>query len=249
MTRAAEATKVGWPPVLSVMDPTPVLASATEPQPSPSGESEHLARRRLWLAALHQLALADGHLAPEERRLLEDAVAQELPGTSLETLHHPGDGALRHRLGCGTPEAEQFLRSAVVVALADGTLGEAELTLLRHWSELLQVGQAVLADLHAEETVNDDPHATLARLRDWLDAQAPSDPAVARLLVKLIPAQCPFERDVMVLGRRIVHIPPMCRINPLYEQLMALRFRCLCLLAGETPPMTTGDLATGSVAG
>jgi tellurite resistance protein len=231
------------------MDATPVLTSVIDPQPSAAGDSEGLARRHLWLAALHQLALADGQFAPEERQLLEEALAQELPGESLEALHHPGDGALQHRLGIGTAEAEQFLRSAVVVALADGRLGEAELTLLRHWSELLQVGQAVLADLHAEEAAGSDADSTLERLRGWLDAQAPSDPAVARLLVKLIPAQCPFERDVMVLGRRIVHIPPMCQINPLYEQLMSLRFRCLCLLAGEEPPSPMENPPSRGVAG
>lgn len=217
------------------MDSPPGLTTPDEPQPETASDSEVLARRHLWLAALHQLALADGSFAPEERRLLEQALAQELPGESFEALHHPGDGAMLHRLGPGTPAAEQFLRSALVVALADGRLGEAELSLLRHWSELLQVGQAVVADLHGEDVHSDDHASTLDRLRGWLDAQAPSDPAVARLLVKLIPAQCPFERDVVVLGRKIVHIPPMCQINPVFEQLMALRFRCLCLLAGEEP--------------
>lgn len=236
---------MGMPPVVPGMDAT-TLTSLMDLQPSSDGDSEDLARRHLWLAALHQIALADGQFAPEERQLLEEALAQELPGESLEALHHPGDGALQHRLGMGTPEAEQFLRSAVVVALVDGRLGEAELILLRHWSELLQVGQAVLADLHVDEPAGGEVGSTLERLRGWLDAQAPSDPAVARLLVKLIPAQCPFERDVMVLGRRIVHIPPMCRINPLYEQLMALRFRCLCLLAGEEPPRTTEPLTSSS---
>lgn len=231
---------MGGPPVRSVMDPTPALTTAGDLQPETASDSELLARRHLWLAALHQLAMADGSFAPEERQLLEQALAQELPGESFEALHHPGDGAMLHRLGRGTATAEQFLRSAVVVALADGRLGEAELDLLRHWSELLQVGQAVLAELHAPQEAGSGPDSTLERLRGWLDAQAPSDPAVARLLVKLIPSQCPFERDVMVLGRKIVHIPPMCRINPLYEQLMALRFRCLCLLAGE-PQQTPGS--------
>ncbi|NJN23641.1 MAG: nitrogenase, partial [Acaryochloridaceae cyanobacterium RL_2_7] len=31
----------------------------------------------------------------------------------------------------------------------------------------------------------------------------------------------------------IVHIPPMCKINPLYEQLVGLRFRSLSFLADE----------------
>lgn len=222
------------------MDPPPGLSCASLSMPGPGSDGECPARRRLWLAALHQLALADGEFGPEERQLLEQAVAEELPGVCLQDLHHPGDGALLHRIGRGTPAAEQFLRSAVVVALADGRLGPAELSLLRHWSELLQVGQAVLAGLHQQQTPGEGADSALQRLRGWLDAQAPSDPAIARLLVKLIPAQCPFERDVTVLGHRIVHIPPMCRINPLYEQLMALRFRCLCLLAGE-PPSRAGE--------
>ena len=109
--------------------------------------------------------------------------------------------------------------------------------------------QAVVAELHEEQATHGDSDSTMERLRSWLDAQAPSDPAVARLLVKLIPAQCPFERDVVVLGRRLVHIPPMCRINPLYDQLMALRFRCLCLLAGEQPPITPGQPSRSVEAG
>ena len=46
-------------------------------------------------------------------------------------------------------------------------------------------------------------------------------------IVHLIPSQCPFERDIILFGRKLVHSPPMCTINPLYEQLVALRFRCL----------------------
>lgn len=33
-----------------------------------------------------------------------------------------------------------------------------------------------------------------------------------------------------LFGWKLVHIPPMCKINPLYDQLVALRFRCLCRL-------------------
>jgi len=35
---------------------------------------------------------------------------------------------------------------------------------------------------------------------------------------------------VKLFGWKLVHIPPMCKINPLYDQLVALRFRCLCRL-------------------
>jgi tellurite resistance protein len=75
------------------------------------------ARRRLWLAALHQLAMADGDFSAAEEKLLADQLARNLPGLGLDDLHHPGDEALVHRFGVGTPEAEEFLQSAVLVAL------------------------------------------------------------------------------------------------------------------------------------
>ncbi|WP_407658322.1 Mo-dependent nitrogenase C-terminal domain-containing protein [Lusitaniella coriacea] len=73
----------------------------------------------------------------------------------------------------------------------------------------------------------------LRPLRHWIDNLKVKDPQLARHLCYLIPAQCPFERDVKVLGRTLFHIPPMCKINPLYEELMMLRFRALCYLADE----------------
>jgi hypothetical protein len=216
---------------------SPGIADSGNPDPLLPSQPpvEHRSIHHLRLAALHQLALADGDFNPRERQLLENLLAEELPGESLDRLHHPGDGALLHRLGRGTAAAEEFLRSAMVMALADGRLGEPELALLHHWSDLLEVGRSVLSELRSDGD-GGESQSTLATLRSWLDGLSPADPALARLLVKLIPAQCPFERDVVVLGHRLLHIPPMCRINPLYEQLMALRFRCLCTLAGEVAP-------------
>lgn len=59
------------------------------------------------------------------------------------------------------------------------------------------------------------------------------DPDRAHRIVSLIPADCPFERDLKLFGRVIAHIPPMCKLNPLYEQLVMLRFRALCYLVDE----------------
>ena len=70
----------------------------------------------------------------------------------------------------------------------------------------------------------------LKPIRNWIDNMEIADRYRAHLLCKLIPAQCPFERDVVVLGRKVEHIPPMCKINPLYDQLVGLRFRSLCYL-------------------
>ncbi|MFN9645550.1 MAG: hypothetical protein ACK6BG_10645, partial [Cyanobacteriota bacterium] len=96
--------------------------------------SAALARRHLWLGALHHLALADGDFSAAEERALEDQLRQELPGTTWDELSLPGVEALIHRFGVATPLAEAFLRSAVVVALADGHLSPPEMALLRQWS-------------------------------------------------------------------------------------------------------------------
>jgi hypothetical protein len=69
--------------------------------------------------------------------------------------------------------------------------------------------------------------------RQWLDQVEVKNPELAHRLCQLIPAQCPFERDVKVFGRTLFHIPPMCKLNPLYEEVVALRFRALCYLADE----------------
>lgn len=55
----------------------------------------------------------------------------------------------------------------------------------------------------------------------------------ARLIVRLIPAQCPFAREIRAFGKVIVRIPASCKFNPLYEELIGLRFRALCFLADQ----------------
>jgi hypothetical protein len=49
----------------------------------------------------------------------------------------------------------------------------------------------------------------------------------------MIPTQCPFERDISLFGRTILSIPPLCKLNPLYEEVIGLRFRALCYLADD----------------
>jgi hypothetical protein len=71
----------------------------------------------------------------------------------------------------------------------------------------------------------------LNSIRHWLDSIEVHNPKVARLFCKIIPAQCPFERNVKLFSHVIFHIPPLCHLNPLYEQLVGLRFRSLSYLA------------------
>jgi hypothetical protein len=70
-------------------------------------------------------------------------------------------------------------------------------------------------------------------LRHWLDTIEVSNPSLARKLCQAIPAQCPFARTLKFRGRTLLAIPPLCKINPLYDELMALRFRAICYLADE----------------
>lgn len=73
----------------------------------------------------------------------------------------------------------------------------------------------------------------LLPIRNWIDGIEIKNPHQAKELCKLIPAQCPFERDIQLFGRTLFHIPPLCKLNPFYEQLVFLRFRALCFLADE----------------
>ncbi|NJL21485.1 MAG: nitrogenase [Leptolyngbyaceae cyanobacterium SM1_3_5] len=75
--------------------------------------------------------------------------------------------------------------------------------------------------------------APLKPLRQWLDNVKVSTPNQAHTICKRIPSQCPFERDVTLFGRTLFHIPPLCKLNPLYDELVGLRFRALCYLADE----------------
>ncbi|NJO42324.1 MAG: nitrogenase [Cyanobacteria bacterium CRU_2_1] len=73
----------------------------------------------------------------------------------------------------------------------------------------------------------------LQPIRQWLDDFEIRNAKTAHFIAKRIPAQCPFERDIKLFDRTVVHIPPLCKLNPLYEQFVGLRFRALCYLADE----------------
>ncbi|OKH19479.1 nitrogenase [Hydrococcus rivularis NIES-593] len=73
----------------------------------------------------------------------------------------------------------------------------------------------------------------LEALRYWLDTIEIQNRNLARFLCRVIPVQCPFERDLIFFGRKVAHIPPLCKLNPFYEQLVGLRFRAVCYLVEE----------------
>ncbi len=77
----------------------------------------------------------------------------------------------------------------------------------------------------------------LSSIRQWLSQRINRleirNAVMARLICRTIPTQCPFERDICLFGRFTVQIPPMCKLNPLYEEVVGLRFRALCYLADD----------------
>ncbi|MBH8575334.1 nitrogenase [Nostocaceae cyanobacterium CENA369] len=71
-------------------------------------------------------------------------------------------------------------------------------------------------------------------LRQKLDSIEITNPKVAQFFCWLIPSCCPFERTIKVFERPILYIPPLCKLNPLYEQLVSIRFRSLNYLANQS---------------
>ncbi|WP_448564181.1 Mo-dependent nitrogenase C-terminal domain-containing protein [Trichothermofontia sp.] len=214
-----------------------------------------------WLRGLITLAWADGHFDAEEQELIHDLLQADLgPAIDLDhftplSLHELAEG-----LGPDPSTRENFLRTAVMVAIADGVYSAPEDDLLHSFATALDLDLGVLAALRTTLHTPDNPEveaaitatqggistgvasplhgsgdrASLHPLRpiqDWLDGLEVHDPRLARFLCKMIPPQCPFERDIQLFGHKVVHIPPLCKLNPLYEQMVGLRFRALCYLA------------------
>ncbi|MEH1834515.1 MAG: Mo-dependent nitrogenase C-terminal domain-containing protein [Nostoc sp.] len=200
-----------------------------------------------WLRGLLTIAWADGNFDPQEQELIASITKDELaPKIQWDSLEVITPEELATVLGKGTPAAENFLRTAIMVAIADGTYSPSEDQLLQQFCQALEEPENFLEALrhtleHSQQINLTIPSPRLTKrqikalhpLRDWLDRLDIQDPRVARFLCKMIPSQCPFERDVILFGRKIVHIPPMCKINPLYEQLVGLRFRALSYLADK----------------
>ena len=70
----------------------------------------------------------------------------------------------------------------------------------------------------------------LQPVRHWLETLEVQNSTLAHFFCKHIPAQCPFARDIQLQGYTL-HIPPLCKLNPFYNQLMLLRWRSLSYLA------------------
>lgn len=199
----------------------------------------------VWLRGLLALAWADDDFDETEQSLIasltEHELTQEETARSFNSL---SDEELRSTFATSPDCAENFLRTAVMVALADGIYTSTEDAVLERFCQSLNTGTEILENLRLTlcdrhpETQEIQPHPelhldVLKPVRSWLDNTEIHDPKVARFLCKMIPPQCPFERDIKLFGHKVVHIPPLCKLNPLYEQLVGIRFRALSYLADD----------------
>ncbi len=124
------------------------------------------------------------------------------------------------------PDALNVLRSTLSDLSQEIADSEPTLHSFDPSSPMSQPNSSLLQPLDSQSGV-------LEPVRTWLDQMAIHDPKIAHFLCKMIPAQCPFERDVKLFGRKVVHIPAMCKLNPLYDQFVGLRFRALSYLADD----------------
>ncbi len=70
----------------------------------------------------------------------------------------------------------------------------------------------------------------LQPLGNFVDNVQIKNSHLAHIICRIIPCCCPFERDIYLLGLT-VHIPALCKLNPLYNEFVSLRFRALSYLA------------------
>jgi len=233
------------------------MTSATPETPYTSTQIQ------IWLRGLLTVAWSDGQFDQSEKETIYSMVDSEFaPNLDFETLQ-PIEPADLAALGLSDAAAQNFLRMAVMVALADGTYSDVEndqimafasaiapesIATLRATLTKLITAQLQPNNSQTAASLTPPPQRAknkrdpLKPARQWLDQLSVEDPRLARFVCKLIPSDCPFERDVKLFGKKVVHIPPMCKINPLYEQLVGLRFRALSYLADDVGEDVTAYL-------
>lgn len=202
------------------------------------------ASAQIWLWGLMSIAWADGQLDESEQSIIREFWDESALALTQDKFDQVPVELLVQAMGNDPEKAENFMRTAVMVALADGLYSSAEDEVLERFCQALGLNLSILEHLRTTLDGKTDPTQEaavlkgkpadlLAPVRSWLDGVDVKDPKIARFLCRLIPSDCPFERDVVLFGQKLVHIPPMCKINPLYEQLVGLRFRSLSFLADD----------------
>lgn len=128
----------------------------------------------------------------------------------------------------GTP----IISQKIVDAIAGKASDRDEDINIKQIYEIEILGKAImLSNTHLYPESSSLADMILYPIRQRLESIQVRDAQFARLICKLIPSQCPFERDIQIFGKTLFHIPPLCKLNPFYEQFVGLRFQALCFLA------------------
>lgn len=100
-------------------------------------------------------------------------------------------------------------------------------------TQVIQLGAVAMATITDTPTLrpNRPSLKLLNLLRQAVDAIKIPNAKIARLICRLIPNRCPFERDVILFKKKLFRIPPLCQINPFYREFVDLRLRALIYLA------------------
>lgn len=192
-----------------------------------------------WLRGLMSVALADNDYSDQERTLFDQISHSEEWDEEIAIANFEPIAAqeLAEALGSDRRVGQNFLRMAVMMALADGKYTDTEDRVIQEFCTALDQEITPINELRIklEAASHHEEHHPdiLEPVKEWLDHMDIHDSRLANMICKIIPAQCPFERDVVLFGRKIMHIPAMCEINPLYDQLVGLRFRSLSYLADK----------------
>ena len=187
---------------------------------------------KVWFRGLLTMAWADGDFDDDEKALITSITQDELaPCTDFDHFEPVSPQELAATLGDDPKTAENFLRMAVMVALADGVYSVEEDDQLQAFCSTLNLEETLLSSVRSTlYNLNQGPAGAASPLtppkaghgkvdplkpaREWLDQLDVHDPRLARFLCKMIPAQCPFERDVVLFKKKLVHIPPCVSSTP-----------------------------------
>jgi tellurite resistance protein len=156
----------------------------------------------VWLRGLLKVAWADGDFTAAERATIIDLNRSEL-SLQLDFDHFDpiSTDELVASLGHSSQMAENFLRTAMMVALADGVYSPPEATLLHEFHRSLKIDTQVLVALESTMTSAASPELgvsktpkidVLAPVAEWLDGLEIHDPRLARFLCTVIPPPMPL---------------------------------------------------------
>ena len=100
-----------------------------------------------WLRGLYTIALADGYYDPEEQELIGQLTQDLADIDSVNRLETITAEELATALGKDSETSENFLRTAVLVAVADGVYSSPEYDLLHQFSGALEIEVEALKSL------------------------------------------------------------------------------------------------------